>query len=473
MSMNSKVRPAEFVFDFTGADRVVWTHSNRDVALALDGSPASFFVNDEQIADQFSSMLSPILADLVDVAIAVHMADRLALRDLYFTNGWSRHFKLFLSVRSPDHWNDHGIKSRLEELLSFLTEDTWSLSFVVRKEAKRASETQQHLFEQIGDGTVSISLFSGGLDSLAGTATAMQMNRAGKFVLVSASPNPRQRYRQQEQVKLIRQNLGLPIWHVCVPFGLHGGDGYAQEPSRRTRGFLFIVLGAVTAISGHVPTLSIYENGWGALNLPYDDSQIGTDNTRSLNPRFLRQAGQFIKSITEDGCWIVNQSIYETKAAMLKSAGQDILARCIPLTFSCDGFPIRVKNHAQCGFCTSCLLRRYSLEVAELAKFDSDSYLQDWKLNRFKPNKYHLRGLRAMDWQTRRLARCFANQDAWLPLVTEFPELRTVVTDLGLLNQEPVNDVRSRLMAMLQEHISSWSRFSALELLSTGSTRAA
>jgi 7-cyano-7-deazaguanine synthase in queuosine biosynthesis len=471
--MNLKIRPTEFAFDFSRADRVVWTHLNRDVTLALDGSPASFFVNDEQIADQFSSMLSPVLADLVDVAIAVHMADRLALRDLYFTNGWSRHFKLSLSVRSPDRWNDQAIKSRLEQLLSFLTEDTWSLSFVLRNEGKRSSETQQHLFEEIGDGTVAISLFSGGLDSLAGTATAIQKSKAQKFVLVSASPNPRQRYGQQEQAKLLRQNLGLPIWHVCVPFGLHGGDQYAQEPSRRTRGLLFIVLGAVTAISGHMPTLSIYENGWGALNLPYDDSQIGTDNTRALNPRFLRQAGQFIQSITEHECSIVNQSIYETKASMLRSAGQDILARCIPLTFSCDGFPLRAKNHAQCGFCTSCLLRRYSLEVAGLAKFDSDSYLQDWKLNRFKPNKHHLRGLRAMDWQTRRLAKCFANKEAWLPLVTEFPELRTVVTDLGLLNQQPVNDVRDHLMAMLHEHIFSWNSFSALQLLSTSSLRAA
>ena len=79
--MNLKIRPTEFAFDFSRADRVVWTHSNRDVTVALDGSPASFFVNDEQIADQFSAMLSPVLADLVDVAIAVHMADRLALRD--------------------------------------------------------------------------------------------------------------------------------------------------------------------------------------------------------------------------------------------------------------------------------------------------------------------------------------------------------------------------------------------------------
>jgi 7-cyano-7-deazaguanine synthase in queuosine biosynthesis len=471
--MTPRVHATEFVFDFADADQVVWSHSNRDGVREL-GTPASFFVNDEQIANQFSSILSPILADLVDVAIAVHMADRLALRDLHFTHGWSRGLRLSIPVRCLEKWNDEAAKLRIQGLLSFLTEDTWNLTFVPRKEGPRASEIQQHLFEHIEDGADAISLFSGGLDSLAGTAVAMQQSGARTFVLVSASPNPQQRFRQRDQVKILQQELGLPIRQVSVPFGIHRGDEYAQEPSRRTRGFLFVVLGAVTAIAGGASVLNIYENGWGALNLPYDNSQIGADNARALNPKFLRQAAQFIKWITDRGCSIVNQSIYQTKAAMLKSAPRHVLARCIPLTFSCDGFPVRTKNHPQCGFCTSCLLRRYSLEVAELAQFDdSTSYLQDWKLNRFNLNRHHLRGLRAMDWQAKRLAKCLATNDPWIPLVSKFPELRTVVTDLGLLNQESIEDVRTNLMAMLRDHISTWNKFSALELLSLPAARAA
>jgi hypothetical protein len=150
---------------------------------------------------------------------------------------------------------------------------------------------------------------------------------------------------------------------------------------------------------------------------------------------------------------------------MLQSADKHILAPCIPLSFSCDGFPVRTKNHAQCGFCTSCLLRRYSLEMAGLSEFDSDSYLQDWKHDRFKPNKHHLRGLRAMDWQARRLSRCCAAPDVWLSLVTEFPELRMVLTDLTLLHQHPIDQVRNALIDMLREHIMNWKTFSALKLL--------
>lgn len=471
--MTLKIRPTEFTFDFTRADRVTWTHAAQDVEIPPQGTPAMFYVNDEQIADQFSSVLTPILADLVDVAVAIHMADRLALRDRYFTNGWSRQFKVSLTVRSPERWNDVKIKSTLEQLLSFLTEDTWNFSFVPRQDSKRASEIQQHLFKKILDRDVSVSLFSGGLDSLAGTTNAMAMSKSKKFVLVSASPNPQQRFRQQEQVRLMRQKLDLPIWHVSIPFGLCRGDEYSQEPTRRTRGFLFIVLGAVTAISGSVPRLNIYENGWGALNLPYDESQIGTDNTRAVNPRFLRRAGQFISLITENECSILNQSIYQSKAAMLQCVDQSILAPCIPLTFSCDGFPVRTTNYAQCGFCTSCLLRRYSLEVSGLADCDSNGYLQDWKHNRFKSSKYHLRGLRAMDWQARRLAQCCAASDPWLPLITEFPELRMVVTDLTMLQQQSADQVKGALITMIRDHILNWNAFSALRLLASSPATAA
>lgn len=50
-------------------------------------------------------------------------------------------------------------------------------------------------------------------------------------------------------------------------------------------------------------------------------------------------------------------------------------------------------------------------------------------------------------------------------LVQEFPELRSVVSDLSVARGETVDSVELSLLRMLKQHASDWSRFSALRLL--------
>ena len=214
-------------------------------------------------------------------------------------------------------------------------------------------------------------MFSGGLDSLAGTAASIFSAPKQHFVLVSAAPNIRQRFRQQQQVEVLRRKSGASILHVSIPYGIKDGDGYAQEPSRRTRGFLFLVLGGVVALSAGSAGPHIYENGIGAINLPYDQSQIGTDTAKAVHPRVLWQVAELLGLAVEKPFSIVNPCIYLTKAEMLCHPSVRQVLEALPLTFSCDGFPVRAEGKPQCGFCTSCLLRRFSLEIAGLDGFDA------------------------------------------------------------------------------------------------------
>jgi hypothetical protein len=464
--MSASNQPPTFAFDFTRADRVAWSHGGRHGDLAGHGTPAGFFVDDREIADEVARVLPPLLADMVDIALAVHTTDRLALREFDRSSNWSRRLQVELCVRCPEVWAEVLLVSRLEKLLSFLTEDAWQLAFVPRQDSLRSSEVQDHLFGRCGDDDPEVSLFSGGLDSLAGTAGRL-CESAKHFILVSASPNPRQRSRQQRQVRILREELGGQISHVCVPYGLNRGDEYAQEPSRRTRGFLFLVLGGVTALMARSSALHLYENGIGALNLPYDHSQIGTDNARAVHPRVLREVGELLTLVGGKPFSIQNHSIFKTKAEMLQHSAISRVGTAIPLTFSCDGFPVRTKARAQCGFCTSCLLRRYSLEVAGLEDLDSDGYLQDWKSQSFRPSRHHLRGLRAMDWQVLRLANCIAERNPWHSLISEFPELRVLVNDLRPANHETPAHVEMQFLRVLKQHVADWPRFSALRLLHT------
>jgi hypothetical protein len=460
-----------FAFDLSRADRVCWSYADKSSELRHDGEPAGFFIDDAEIADQFSSVLDPMSADLLDIAVAVHMADRLALRTFYSSNHWSRRLELRICVRNPEVWGDAAMKPRLERLLQFLTEDKWALAFVKRQDGPRNSEVQSHLFPRIEDG-VELSLFSGGLDSFAGTAARIS-DCSRHIVLVSASPNPQQRFRQQEQVRILRQAFSDRISHVCIPYGMHRGDEFAQERSRRTRGFLFLALGGVTALFARCASLYLYENGLGAINLPYDESQIGTDNARSVHPRVLREIGDLLSIIGNRRFLVLNRSIYQTKSQMLKHEAIRAVKGAVGLTFSCDGFPVRVRGHAQCGFCTSCILRRYSLEAAGLTDEDSDGYLQDWKSGNFRPTKHHLRGLRAMDWQVLRMKKCMASSDPWRATCFEFPELRAVVNDLCFAYDQTPDEVESQLLNLMRRHIADWQNFSALALLSVSKRQVA
>ncbi len=461
-----------FRFDFTRADHVRWTYGRQNGAQEVPGNQAGFFVDDTAIADQFSHTLEPQTADLVDIAIAAHMGDRLALRTVEFAGNWSRCLEANICVRNPEFWSSTPLKERLERLLAFLTEDNWRLRFVPSKDSRRRSEIQTHLGLSKVDGDVEVSLLSGGLDSFAGNA-AQASESDNHFIFVSASPNTQQQSRQQQQVRLLRQQLGRQISHVRVPYGIHRGDEVAQEASRRTRGFLFLILGGATALSAGASTPILYENGLGAINLPCDESQIGTDNSRAVHPRTLREAGELLSLVASKPFSFVNRSAYQTKAQMLLHPAIRKLSEGIPLTFSCDGYPVRAKGHAQCGFCTSCLLRRYSLETAGLAGFDTGGYLQDWKSTSFNPSRHYLRGLRAMHWQVLRLNKCLAQDDPWRALCLDFPELRLVVDSKSCLDPETRIQTKASIMRMLKQHTMDWPNFSALQLLKATDRQAA
>ncbi|MGD0956154.1 MAG: hypothetical protein ABR953_04915 [Candidatus Acidiferrales bacterium] len=462
-----------FSFDFTHSSHVTWTYDRHRATLET-GTPATFSVDDQEIATRFSSAVEPVMADLVDVAVAIHMADRLAIRALEGPANWSRELHLRLAVRHPEKWNSPTFQERFTSLVNFLTEDSWSLEFSFIRDNRRTSETQPYLFPKASDGIPFwVSLFSGGLDSLAGTATSVFSSPNNQFILVSAAPNIRQRSRQQQQIEILRRKSGASILHVSIPYAMKYGDQYAQEASRRTRGFLFLIFGGVVSLAAGSARLHVYENGLGAINLPYDQSQIGTDNARAVHPRVLGLAAELLASVSGKPFSIINPCIYLTKAQMLAHHSIRQIQEALALTFSCDGFPVRAEGKSQCGFCTSCLLRRLSLEIAGLDAFDTHEYLRDWKSQSFPSTHQHLRGLRAMDWQTLRFRRCLEESDPWLALTLEFPELRVLVRDLSRLNHEPCAEIASKLQGLIERHVHDWPRFSALPLLNATDTKVA
>ena len=210
-----------------------------------DTLAAQYYLDDEDIARKFGHLVPSTLADLIDIAVAVHMADRLAPRRCRNSElaWWRRDLHVTVPVRRLGLWSSVEIQNALLETLRFLTDDDWSIKFSSRLESGRVSETQYFLFPEPFEGPPNVGLYSGGLDSLAGTAAALGSDSVSDFVCVSGVPNHRQGLQQRLQVEgLNRLNSGR-VTHVRVPCWLQSANELAQDASRRTRGFLFLLLG--------------------------------------------------------------------------------------------------------------------------------------------------------------------------------------------------------------------------------------
>src|SRR5438128_376534 len=101
-------------YSHAGDGRAHVTASGQDVEI-----PNYYHIGDETITRAFGSTLSPEMADLVDIAMAVYFADRLSPRrrrgaDPYGLH-WTRRFDVRLPVRDVERWQDQTTLRQLNE----------------------------------------------------------------------------------------------------------------------------------------------------------------------------------------------------------------------------------------------------------------------------------------------------------------------------------------------------------------------
>ena len=434
-----------------------------------------YYIDDQPIARAFSTVLDPVLTDLADIALAIYVADRLCRRkkenpDHYNLN-WTRQISISLPIRDPERWQDQLLTSRLSELLWFLTEDEWSFHFRDRCVEGRPSETANFLSPMPPQPPVTTALFSGGLDSFVGLSEELDRRPQGSLVLFSAITNSRLGSRQRELVRDIRRLGGRSIIHVAVPLGLRQRDQESEtdEPSQRSRGFVFQVLGAVTALMAGAKELYVYENGVGAISLPYTAAQLGAHNTRATNPLFLTRMSEFVSTVVGHQFEVRNPYLFRTKGKMCEALRDSQLQDLIGRTGSCDGFPLlRWANKDHCGYCTSCLLRRQALLAAGLEVAEPAArYLHDLMAplptaidsHKHRKHQERLWPWQAMDHQVGLLQRALAKPEPWPALSRAYPQLFEIAEVLESLG-EPTLLVQSELVNLYRRYCEEWQSFS-------------
>lgn len=223
---------------------------------------------------------------------------------------------------------------------------------------------------------------------------------------------------------------------------------------------MFLTLGVVAAAQARTDILWVYENGVGALNLPLNETQLGVDNYRGVHPLSLMMARDLLERVLERTIHIRNPFLFHTKAEMcaaLQSAG---LADLVRETVSCDGFAQRVANQPQCGYCTSCVLRRQSLYAAGLESYDAaNGYRYDVLSHQTALTLNQVYGLEAMRNQVEKLQRALSSDDPWQALVASFPDLARVQAALVVRESLDSDEVKTSLIRMYRAYVREWGKF--------------
>lgn len=459
MSRRSPDGRYQFSFD-SGGHHIL----QNSAPFVHDAANLSWYLDDMALAQAFGIRLPKELAALEDLACAVHLADRLARRPSpdrgEHQSGWARDLELQIPVADPVCWRDEHLVDELRTLLWLQTDDRWNFQFVERQ-TLRVSERVEPMFSVPLRSGSRAALFSGGLDSLAGLCADLAGRPDQDLVVVSIRTSSRIGSVQDELMTAIRERFGQgrrEVVHIVIRlgFGLEGHQFDDEERSQRSRGFLFVLLGAVAALAAGAETLAVYENGVGAISLPYATTQYGAQSTRATHPQALAILQRLIRQVTGQPFSVQLPHLFETKAQMCTQLAKIGMARLARWTVSCDGFPQRLRGQPQCGLCSSCLLRRQALHAGGLGEHDNPSqYRKDIMDPYLVLKSGQLYPFNAMLYQRDMLARALASPEAWKALAGRFPGLLEVLPHADLSGSAPLLP-ELELMALYRRYCDEW-----------------
>jgi 7-cyano-7-deazaguanine synthase in queuosine biosynthesis len=368
-----------YSYDLSNAGSYAFDGRSHFTSTILDAQ--RYYLDDSRLVSPYGYTNPLVVADLLDVAAAVMWADRRSPRPRNYgrfrqLRGWVRHFDIILGVRVPEVWNHPPVKEHIEQLLGWLTEDTWQISFV-HQTVRRLSDIRPTLFSSPPTDAL-VVLYSGGLDSLAGVVKLLNVYPEKSVMLLSVV-SPRLSGILKDQTAELQGIFGQErVQCTLLPFHLlHDAPRRGEEQSQRARGFLFLSFGVAEAFAYNASRVISCENGVGMLNLPFNKRQLGTQHTRAMHPRTIVEMSELLSLLGLTAVRCEAPYLALTKAEVcgeLREAGLGSL--CVS-TISCDSFPLRIPPNPRaperewhCGECTSCLLRRQAIFAAHLEAYD-------------------------------------------------------------------------------------------------------
>lgn len=344
--------------------------------LYLDGEKKNVEIRVQNIEQKIVATLSPLARDLLEIASVLYVADTSISRgqtDVYGRD-WQRKIHIVIPVRRPRVWNK--AKHLLSELVTYLSGDV-AITFDFR--AHQRPRTGQGYLEfpaqTKGFRRASrIVLFSGGLDSLAGTAEVVM---SGEIPLLISHRSVSTRVQVQESLLAMLASKA----HVAIPaigVWVTRTEKQAVDNSQRLRSFLYMSLAATLAHELKITEIWYCENGITTFNLPLSLQRIGSRSTRTTHPKVVGLFEQLCELVFSSKLQVKNPFVFATKRDVIEKLlalnCQDMIATSLSCTRT---FAVQ-KTKRHCGVCFQCIARRFAVITARAEPHDPiDDYVKD------------------------------------------------------------------------------------------------
>src|SRR6266567_4860950 len=333
-------------------------------------SQASFAIqvgaHDYDLLIKSNRRIPSISADLIDVATAIYIADRISIRQ----DDMPCKIGITIPVRNINIMRESNIIKKFQDILEWYTNDFWTIEFTHYDELGRLSEIQIPLNETFEHST-KVALWSGGLDSLAGLCQQLLTYPTYHFTLLGTGSNLFVDHLQKHVYESLNERFPNRNTLIQVPTYVKYNQVLPKDSSQRARGLFFLLQGIACAYTLGQKTLYLYENGIGAINLPFTKSEIGLDHSRSVHPLSLQYLSELASLVFGTSFNIYNPFMFSTKAEMCQVLCSNNSSDLMFETITCDRR--HRKAILQCGYCSSCLLRRQA--IAALKIKDNTKYI--------------------------------------------------------------------------------------------------
>lgn len=344
-----------------------------DLLVRINGDNPTFRLKAASTPRYFLELTEPRIIDFLWIACAVFQADaritRGSTKRTGFGAAWYRNFQFRVAVRDRAFWSRTDVTAALVETITFLTGDAVAFEFTdflgppPDQSSLRFDSNAPHFQAD------EVILFSGGLDSLAGTVQTLATG-TGKIALVTHRSAPKVMGAQTRLVEELRRGFADRIFWIPVHATLVGHR--AGETTQRSRTLLFSALGLLAARMVGSRRVHFYENGIVSLNLPIAQQVVSTMATRTTHPLALHKLSALLSLITANQFIVDNPYVWQTKAEVVQRlaacGGTDLIRKAR----SCSSVMTRSILHTHCGACSQCLDRRFAMLASGLQDADPD-----------------------------------------------------------------------------------------------------
>jgi 7-cyano-7-deazaguanine synthase in queuosine biosynthesis len=308
--------------------------------------------------------------DLLEIATYVFAADRNASRGSISAveyHNWSRALDFHIRVRDPSFWNSRDVQEALAAAIRFMSGDgKITFTFTSGQDTPPTSLFDRPGFHvDVAGLPRAISLFSGGLDSLAGALSILQSRQHA--LLVSHESQTGTVRTQRALCDALTHQFPGRLSHYSFEAHLKGER--APEETQRTRAFLYCSIAFALADACSLDEFFVHENGVTSINLYRREDLANGRASRTTHPKSMSLLSRLFSLIRERPFAIRLPFLSLTKREIIELIRSGPLPDLLSSTVSCTR-AFQREGTSHCGTCFQCVDRRSDADHAGLYGHD-------------------------------------------------------------------------------------------------------